>query len=1038
MLLFCCNRMVIKADNYALVSRNGSIQFETTDTKATAEIRWETVGFTITRQRCLSGKYANGGNPLKLDHAMIMLSDSWKREVDYGEIVKVTFNIPQSALSAALIKAGFEDIQDKDKLYLHGIFQVTHNGKDFGSKKYDLQSITKAEAWANPDDFEDRFDILVYYNAPDEPVSIQYKTSSGDIMQTIELPENKWKKPSETVSISLEEDKIYQGKPYKLYKSYIRNYMTQKTIQGYGKNMLSGDSLASVKNRAIKQKVGGVQFVAIMKQVSPPKPQINQSIESNWNDPVPHGVIAADKREHSQFDSETGIPATESLYLNVFSSNYLLSYEFKKVEGKKSYPITFTKTYHLTWVENGELQSSIEPLTRSVTVEREYAYWQLVKLDYYIIKDATVQNGALPEGRRILTPSSYQPPFLDCEEYLTEEGHLQKPSYALHQDLGVGVVSGVGSKPSIPEESFHSEAEQRIGHIKVRNDLLKLGSDIISSGKWCEQTTMQPILLDKDGEIGDDVLFEEGITIPRDTANGIYESQGVITYQAQKRIHTNSPSFLSFPISELEQVAVHTPVVCDAFASDERACNQMIAPDKTVSSLVLGRPFDISIPAEGEHLGIIGYGYRDYGKYTERREVRFPFDVYQGNRFYKAGTWIAVNSITSTFFLPIWVSEGHYQIACRSISISAYANKAEGEEEVLANLDRHNYVAICNIPVEVSGRIYGFRITDITDYPTWRPVFRKPDSLQHSEKYYYVGEKNEDGLLVRNRGQYKVPLLKGSHPTNRNAGVTPLGYAFRFTLETIGEFFGTEDYVQLTPRFYYVDPKTDERVEADVYYCETFQLGKHALVKVGSEYDLRNIKLRYLGDPFSSVSEDEWKEKERLTKSSIYELKFRPEKMFTFHHIVLSESFRTYIGKNSSPDRTIPNTVNEPRVAMSKQKWYGEYYLPNQTYVVPKGFDLKAYEEQKGGFNFREEIWLNKGYLLIQFDIKAIQKGKPYLSYSNLSNAKEGYCNMWRKEGYSYQRIDGEGNQWQLEDGDTFVYDIRRRVGLDYVSGGTH
>lgn len=1028
----------IHADNVSLVTRNGVILFETSDTKAQSGIRWKTVGFTITRVRCLAGEYANGGYPLKYDHATIFLKDEWKSERVVESNFKVTFTIPQSAVSAALIKAGMEDIQDKDKLYLHGIFQVTHNGKDYGSKKYDLPSITKAEAWANPDDFEDRFDILCYYNAPDEPVSIQYKTSSGDIIQTTELPENKWKKPSETVSVSLEEDKIYQGKQYKLYKSYIRNYMTQKTIQGYGKNTLSGDSLAAVKNRTIKQKVGGVQFVAIMKPVSPPKPQINQSIESNWNEPVPHGIIAADKREHSQFDTETGIPATESLYLNVFSSTYILSYEFKKVEGKKSYPITFTKTYHLSWVENGVQKSSLETRTRNETVQREYSYWQLVKLDYYIIKDATIQNGALPEGKRILTPSNYQTPYLDYEEYLTEDGHLQKPSYALRQDLGIGVVTGVGSKPSVPEESFQSEAEKKIGRIKVRNDLLKLGNEIISSGKWCEQETMQPILLDRDEEIGNGVLFEEGIVIPRNTANGIYETQGVITYQAQKRIHSTSPSILSFSIDELEQVVVHTPVVCDGFASDERAFNQMIAPDKTVSSLVLGRPFDISIPTEGEHLAITGYGYRDYGKYTERREVSFPFDVYQGRRFYKKGTWITVDSSTVTFFLPIWVSEGHYQIACRSISISAYDNEAEGEEEILANLDRKNYVATCDIPVEVSGRIYGFRITDITDYPTWKSVFRKPDSLQHSDTFYYVGEKNEDGLLVRNQGQYKVPLLKGSHPTDPNEGITPFGYAFRFTLETIGEFFGSEDYVQLTPTFYYVDPKTQERVEADVYYCETFESGKHALVKVGSDYDLRNIKMRYLGDPFTSVSEDEWKEKERLTQSSIYQLKFRPEKMFTFHHIVLSETFRTYVGKNCSPDRTIPSTVNEPRVAMSKQKWYGEYYLPSQTYVVPKGFDLKAYQEQKGGFNFREEIWLNQGYLLIQFDMKAIQKGKPYLSYSNEGNAKEGYCNMWRKEGFSYQRIDGDGNQWKFEDGDTFVYDTRRRVGLDYVSGGTH
>ena len=1029
--------IVIKSDNLAMISRNGSMQFTTTDTKATSGIRWKTVGFTITRQRCLTGPYANGGNPLKLDHAVIMLSNEWKREVDYGDVIKVTFTIPQSAVSSALIKAGFEDIKNEDSLYLHGIFQVTHNGKDFGSKKYDLPSIMKTESWANPDDFEDRFDIKVYYNAPDEPISIQYKTSSGDILQTTELPQTKWKKTGEKVAVTLDDEKLYQGKRYKLYKSYIRNYMTQATIQGYGKNTLTGDSYESVKNRTIQQKVGGVQFVAIMKPVTQPKPEKIDELESNWNEPVPYGVIAADKREHPQFQSETGIPATESLYLNIFSSTYLLSYEFKKIEGKKNYSVTFTKTYHLSWTEKGKQQSSVETRTKTISVQREYSYWELAKADYYIIKDATIQNRALPEGKCVISPNNYRPPNLQYQEYPSAE-HLKKPDYELVQDLGVQSISGGNSKPSVPEENFQSIAEQRIGDIKVRNDAMKLGEVVISSSSWCQKQTTKPMIIEQEEEINSEVLFREGLVIPRDTPNGEYETQGVITYQAQERVHSVSPYTLTFPIDELGQVVVHTPVVCDAYASDERAYNQMIAPDKTVSSLVLGREFYVSIPTEGGHLAIEGYGYRDYSKYTDQREICFPFDVYQEDRFYKAGTWIRVNNDRTAFLLPIWVTEGHYLIECRSISISAFANGADDREEVLANLDRQNYVATCQVPVEVSGRIYGFRITDITDYPTWRNVFRQPGSLMHSGTYYSIGDRDKDGKLVSRERILQVPLLTGSHPTITDAGITPTGYAFRFTLETIGEFYDDDDYVQLTPQFFYIDVLTRKRVEADVYYCETFDSGKHALVKIGSEHDLRNVKMRYLGNPYYSVSEEEWREKTRLTGESLYSLKYRTEKMFTFHHVTLSEAFRTYIGKNCAPEGKVPSTVNERKVAMSKQRWYGEYYLPSQVYAVPKGFDLQQYERQKGGFNFREDIWLKNGYLLIQFDVKAIRNNQTYLSLCNLDNEKEGYCNMWRKEGFSYERTDGKGQQWKFTDGDTFLYDTRKSVGLDYVPGGTH
>ena len=175
-----------------------------------------------------------------------------------------------------------------------------------------------------------------------------------------------------------------------------------------------------------------------------------------------------------------------------------------------------------------------------------------------------------------------------------------------------------------------------------------------------------------------------------------------------------------------------------------------------------------------------------------------------------------------------------------------------------------------------------------------------------------------------------------------------------------------------------------------------------------------------------------------LTGKSLYTLRYTPSPLFTFHHILLSDNFRTYIGKNVSPTGTIPAAVDEDIVSMSKQKWYGEYYLPSQVYVVPKDFDLAEYEEQHGGFHFREDFWLKNGYIMVQFDIKTVNGGKTYLSYINEENAKQGYCNMWKLEGMTYTRTDADGVTWNLEDGDTFLYVTDKRTGLDYVAGGTH
>lgn len=1044
--MLCGRVYYIKAENISLVD-DGKVIFITSDKKATSGTRWKTVGFTITREKCLSGKYGNGGYPTKLEHATIHLKESWKEERSSSSTVYVTFTIPQSVVSKALIKAGMGDIKNDDVLYLHGIFQVTHNGNDYGGKKYSLPAIASAESWANPDDFKDRFDVKVFYKAPDEPISVQYKTSTGYIIDTETYAESKWEKPGTKLTVKLAESKTYQGKKYQLYKSYIRNFLSQKSIAGYGANMLDGDSLNTVQNKTINQQVGGVQFVAVMKQVKEPKLKSEKNLVSEWDEPMPHGVIAADQRGNPVYDVETGIPATESLYLNVFSKNYLFGYEFENVTGEKEYQITFTKTYHLTWEEINydddfnvvlDKKSQTKTVTKTARVKREYFYWKLVQLEYYQIKEAEIWNEALPEGGSRILPENYSPPELDYSNGKAEQEYLKEPEYQKKITLPSETIDGEFTCPEIPLEDFQTMGEEKLGKIKVRNDKLSFGGKNISDDEWKETKAEKPIVYDKSAEIGEDVLYKNNQVIPMETGNDIFETTGIITYQAIARISSDGPEQLLYAVEDLGEVTVHTPTVCSASVSNEKAYNQMLTPDKRKAALVLDRTFELKMPTEGEHLQIRGYGLRDYGKYIAERQVQFPFDVYKGKRYYKANTWISVNSDHTVFYIPVWVKEGGYTIDCRAVSISASANEAEDMEEELANLQRENYVATCQIPVEVSGRVYGFQIRDISDYPLWYSVFRKPDSLEHSGVRYFAGERNQDGIRRSDVRPLTIPLVKGSHIYNPQAGITATGYTFRFSLETVGEMYHDNDYIQLTPKFYYISKEGHKKQEVDLYYTETVEQQRYSLVKTGSQIDLRNVKDRYLGDPYMAVPKDEIDAKRQLTRKSELEFLFQPKPMFTFHHILLSEYFRTYTGKNYTPDGTIPAGVEPNRVSLSKQKWYGEYYLPSQVHAVPKGFDLEQAEQESGSFDFQEDIWLQDGYLLIHFDIVTIRDNKKYLSYGNFENAKSGYCNMWRQEGFVHEKTDSDGEGWDFEDGDVFLYDTGRRAGLDYRTGGTH
>lgn len=45
---------------------------------------------------------------------------------------------------------------------------------------------------------------------------------------------------------------------------------------------------------------------------------------------------------------------------------------------------------------------------------------------------------------------------------------------------------------------------------------------------------------------------------------------------------------------------------------------------------------------------------------------------------------------------------------------------------------------------------------------------------------------------------------------------------------------------------------------------------------------------------------------------------------------------------------------------------------------------------------------------------------------------------MWKKEGYQYNKVDADGNNFTLIDGDYLLYYTDQSAGKDYISGGTH
>ncbi|OMF53306.1 hypothetical protein BK141_29465, partial [Paenibacillus sp. FSL R5-0765] len=118
-------------------------------------------------------------------------------------------------------------------------------------------------------------------------------------------------------------------------------------------------------------------------------------------------------------------------------------------------------------------------------------------------------------------------------------------------------------------------------------------------------------------------------------------------------------------------------------------------------------------------------------KYYRIKQVRFPFDVYSADRtqFYPRSTWIdiPVDVLDTTFYLPVWVDEGDYQVEFRNIAENApaeFESMSRSNAQPDANTDLTYHLASDEVSVEVIGRLYDFEITDIADY-NWELVFRR-------------------------------------------------------------------------------------------------------------------------------------------------------------------------------------------------------------------------------------------------------------------------------------------------------------------------
>ncbi|ADC52226.1 MULTISPECIES: DUF5704 domain-containing protein [Alkalihalophilus] len=787
-------------------------------------------------------------------------------------------------------------------------------------------------------------------------------------------------------------------------------------------------------------------------------PNSGQLLTADTMTPNTSGMIRADNRGSEQFDVTLGIPTSESLYANAFGREYLFQQRFQQMSGQVTYTVPVTKTYELTWQEpketcddDGECTTTHEPKSETeyfqenYTVVRPYSYWQIGNLEVYGLQHATMSNYALPNESITLLPNGYTPPNVNADHSNRVEDHVF-PANCAPVDMGTQVINGGNERPSVPTENFQSNADAAIGQNQVQNDRVTFNGSTIMNNQRVNQSGPTPSSIPTPGMINQNVLYRSNMVISSSKVNRANTpSSGNIRYNQVIGIN-GGESEKFFIINGINSVTVHTPVVANGDVSDDEDFNQKTSPNTSRNAVILDRPFTVDLGTHGQHRNIPGYGNRNYEKYVREKQVRIPFDVYNATQtqFIPAGTWINVPGSTSTveFFTPVWVEEGDYDIEYRVIAENAPSGYSS---ETYANLNILNHAAIRELPVEVIGRLYDFRVTDVADY-NWEEVFRvRQGSPRHTENYYWVGDKEIDGGLRGNSEPFTLPMMVGSHPDSAKANVgIKTGYHFKFDLKTKGNMQGVQDGVRITPSFSFVNKEGTVRENIDLYY----HTNDSKFVKIGSDEDtverfvILNDRLRNISDvdlsntvsymyhfydhlgtsePFTSFL-NAYKRNEMREKTWIGE----------YDWMILPHRARTFIGPTQVPPGA---SVTALEAVGAEQQWYGEYSLPAEVYAVPAGTNLASYGRMNT-LNEQSSIFLKDGYIIVNFNIESVRNGntdQPHLQYINAP-----LSNQWQREGFKYSKTDGLGNTMNLIDGDVIFYHGDLSSIDDFDISGTH
>lgn len=405
--------------------------------------------------------------------------------------------------------------------------------------------------------------------------------------------------------------------------------------------------------------------------------------------------LASNERGNEIYDISKAVPSGESLYIEGTISNYCYETKVALVKGTLSVPVKVTTTYVLKWKGyDGTTKQELREVTRYYLIDRDFQYYEADNVEVYGINELLVTNKCFNNGNFSKKYSGSV--TLKTTKYSDVMSHIIVNTNASSVHSGTKtIISDSFLKPAIPDEDYSNLAEKQITGLSVKSDKIVIGNNILLSDERSENKGKSPIYFNPPLSS----IYVKGIVINNTAGNSTYPSSCTIKYK-----NISSDSKISTG-KLIENVKVHTPIVCYAAVLEDKSNNQEVTP--VPNTIVLGCTFDINMGCSGFHSSNKGYGNRNYSKYIGKSQIKFPFKVEKNGVIYDGNVWIDVNEKDS-FILPYEVLLGDYEAEVRNYAINYISGDSTGGEG--ANTNANEYFAYSKIDIHVTGRLFDFTL----------------------------------------------------------------------------------------------------------------------------------------------------------------------------------------------------------------------------------------------------------------------------------------------------------------------------------------